>query len=140
MPTDGYPTMTAPQIAGLALLFALPLSSTADAAPAKLEGTWTWEWKDGQGTTHHHKLVVEGSGAAASARERFDDLDAVKVEDFKVDGKKVTFSVKHGDRMAAYSGTLGDDDTINGLVTVTVAEDPANEFAWTAKRKATEKP
>ena len=78
--------------------------------------------------------------ASASARERFDDLEAVKVEDFKVDGKKVTFSVKRGDRRAAYSGTVGDGDTINGMVTVTVAEDPASEFTWTAKRKASEKP
>ena len=136
--------MTALRIAGLALLLAPPLLSTpalaADEAPAKLEGTWTWEWKDGEGTTHHHKLVVEGVGASASARERFDDLEAVKVEDFKVAGKKVTFSVKRGDRRAAYSGTAGDGDTINGMVTVTVAEDPASEFTWTAKRKAAEKP
>ncbi len=119
----------------LALFLILPdaVSVRAGEAP-KLAGSWTWEWKDGQGAVHRHVLEVEGDGATLAARERFDDLEPVKVEGLKVAGSKVNFAVRRGDRLATYSGTLANADTINGKVVVAV-ENQSNELTWTAKRK-----
>lgn len=116
----------------LGLLSLMPAGAAADDTPA-LTGTWTWDWKDGQGATHRHVLEVEGAGETLSARERFDDLDPVKVEGLKVEGKKVNFSVQRGERRATYSGTIADDKTINGNVVVLVGNQ-SNEFTWTARR------
>ena len=127
---------------GLGLVLGLPLialaAGAADAPP--LAGTWEWEWKDGQGTTHRHVLEVEGDGKALAARERFDDLEPIKVDDLKVAGKQVTFTVKRGDRRAEYAGSLDGPDTINGKVNVAAAENQPNAFTWTAKRRPAAKP
>jgi hypothetical protein len=124
--------------AALVLGLGLPaaLDDDKDKAP-DLAGTWTWEWKDGQGETHRHVLEVEGKGSTLSARERFDDQEAVKVSDLKQDGKKVTFSVLRGDRRASYSGTVETADTINGKVTVSTEGGQPNEYGWTARREPT---
>lgn len=104
--------------------------------PTDVAGTWTWSWKDAQGTTHTHVLDVEkGAKGELAARERYDDLEAVKVDDLKVNGKDVTFSVKRGERHSSYSGKLADGDTINGKVMVTVNGGQAGEYGWTATRK-----
>ncbi|HWE36942.1 MAG TPA: hypothetical protein VG406_10285 [Isosphaeraceae bacterium] len=123
---------------GLVLLLAIPgAAARADDAP-KLAGSWTWSWKGPDGTEHKHVLEVEGTGAKLAARERFDDLEAVKVNDLKVDGKKVSFSVLRGKRRSEYNGKLDGDDTIDGKVLV---EDDgrSNEYTWTAKREKTKK-
>jgi hypothetical protein len=125
---------------GVALLLAAPWAgraATADDAP-KLAGTWTWSWKGPDDTTHTHTLEVEGSGEKLAARERFDDLEAVKVNDLKVDGKKVSFSVLRGKRRAEYNGKFDGDDTIEGKVLVE-DEGRSNEYTWTAKREKTKK-
>ena len=133
--------MTAPRISrrlGLGLLLGMPLillaSAGADDAPP-LAGTWEWEWKDGQGTTHRHVLEVEGVGKALAARERFDDLEPVKVDDLDVRGKQVRFVVKRGDRRSEYAGTLDGPNTLNGKVSVTAADNQPNAFTWTARRR-----
>lgn len=140
--------MTAPRITrrrtlglllGLPLILNLPASAGADDAPA-LAGTWEWEWKDGQGTAHRHVLEVEGDGKARAARERFDELEPIKVDDLVVAGKQITFTVKRGDRRAEYAGTIDGPNTINGKVSVTAAENQPNAFAWTAKRRPVAKP
>ena len=122
----------------------LALAATAlGAAPrdeeAGLVGTWSWTWKDAAGTTHKHVLEVEGSGDKLSARERFDDLEPVKVTDLKLADKKVTFSVNRAKRPASYSGTLKSKDLIEGLVNVTT-DGQASEFGWEAKRQGSKKP
>ncbi len=127
--------------AGIALFVIIPVLATTGLAadsPPSLVGTWTWEWKGSDDKTHHHSLVVEGEGKTLAAQERFDEESPVKVDDFQVEGKKVSFSVTRGERRAAYSGTLGDANTINGNVTVNVAEKPATEFTWTAKHQEEE--
>jgi hypothetical protein len=118
------------------LLIAAPV--LADE-PVDLAGTWTWSWKDGQGETHRHVLEVEGSGTKLSARERFDDLAAVKINDLKVVDKKINFSVLRGDRRALYEGTIASADTINGKVIVTQEGGQENEFGWTATRQPVKK-
>ena len=124
---------------GFALGAALlgPVAPTrADDAPPKLAGTWTWKWKDGQGETHRHTLEVEGEGDKMVARERFDDEPAVKASKIKLDGKKLTLVVERKDRRSSYTGTITNDETINGTVIVTNEGQPANEFGWTATREA----
>jgi len=106
---------------------------------ASLAGTWTWSWKDGDGETHRHVLEVEGKGANLSARERFDQLAPVKVNNLKVVGKKVNFSVLRGDWRANYEGSLSSADTIDGKVTITGEGGQPTEFGWTAKREPARK-
>lgn len=120
--------------AGLAPAFA------ADPKPAAspLAGTWTWKWQDEKGDTHRHVLEVEGAGSKVAAREEFDDMPAVKVEDLKLEGKSVRFTVRRGERRTEYKGKLEGDDTINGKVTVLV-DGQNNEFGWTATRKPVKK-
>jgi hypothetical protein len=127
-------------LSGLSCAVTLVSSPPAGAADPDLAGTWTWKWKDAQNETHRHVLEVEGSGNKLAARERFDDMEAVKVTDLKRDGKKVTFSVLRGKRRSAYSGTLDKPDTINGKVVVTVEGGDQNEFGWTATREPAKKP
>ena len=110
----------------------------ADDAP-KLAGTWKWEWKDAEEKTHKHVLEVEGAGAKLAARERFDDMPAIKVTDLKLDGKAISFTVQRGYGRSEYKGTVADADTINGTVTVSVNNQP-NQFGWTAAREKPSKP
>jgi hypothetical protein len=131
-PTRGFRAMGL----GLALSLSLPLPQlSADDPAPKLAGTWTWEWKDAQGVTHHHVLEVEGEGKDLVARERFDDQESVKVNDLKREGKRVRFSVLRGERTASYDGEFSGDGTIDGKVSVAGADNQANQFGWTAKRK-----
>jgi hypothetical protein len=126
------------RIAGIVLAAGF-VSAGASAADIDIAGTWTWQWKDAQNVTHRHVLEVEGKGNKLAARERFDDLDPVKVTDLKVTGKKVTFSVLRGDRRSAYSGSLSGADTINGNVTVSVEGGDEAEYGWTATREPVKK-
>lgn len=107
------------------------LPATADDA-ARLVGTWSWQWKDEQGETHKHLLVIEGSGSNLAARERRDELEPVKVEDLKVVGQKVNFSVLRGEVRASYTGTIR-DETINGEVMI-ARNGTTKSFGWTARR------
>ena len=102
--------------------------------PVAVAGTWTWQWKDAQGETHKHTLVVEGTGDKLAGRERFDDESAVKVDDLKVSGKTIQFSVSRKKSRAEYKGTIASGETINGEVTIT-NDGQASEFGWTAKRE-----
>ena len=122
--------------AWLVLPFCLDCRASAADDPPKLAGTWSWKWKDGQGETHRHTLEVEGEGAKMVAREKYDDEPSIKVDKIKVDGKKVSITVERKDRRSVYVGTVASDDTINGLVTVTVEGSPDSEFGWTATREA----
>ncbi|HEV3166154.1 MAG TPA: hypothetical protein VGZ22_19170 [Isosphaeraceae bacterium] len=124
----------------LGLLAGVPLLAVARADDkVNLVGTWTWSWKDSQGDTHRHVLEVEAAGAGLSARERFDDEKPVKINDLKLSGRKVNFSVLRGKRRAAYQGTLASADTINGIITVTDEGAEDSEFGWTAKREPAKK-
>ena len=120
------------RLAGVALL-AGPAALADD--PPKLAGTWTWKWKDAQGETHRHVLEVEGPADKLVGRERFDDEAAIKVDDLKLAGKKITFAVTRKGRRAEYTGTVASADTINGMVT-TVIDGQSSEFGWTASRAA----
>lgn len=104
----------------------------------ELVGTWTWTWKDAQGETHKHVLEVEGSGDKVAARERFDEMEPVKVTDLKLVDKKVSFTVKRGERRSSYSGTVKEKDAIDGVVTVSSDGQPG-EFGWSAKREPAKK-
>lgn len=120
------------------LLLAIPLSlfSTAVARAddlADLAGTWTWSWKDGEGKTHKHVLDLEAAGGKLTGRERFDDLESVKVDDLKLDGKDLSFVVTRRPRRAVYKGKSVGANTINGVVSV-VTNGQAEEFQWTAER------
>jgi hypothetical protein len=115
------------------------LGSVRADEPVDLAGTWTWSWKDAQGETHRHVLEIEGSGSKLTARERFDDQDAVKINDLKVVDKKINFSVLRGDRRAMYEGTIAAPDTINGKITVSSEGGQENEFGWTATRQPVKK-
>ncbi len=119
----------------MALAAWLPGQAPAADDPPKVAGTWTWKWKDAQGETHRHVLELEGAGAKLVGRERFDDEAAIKVDELKLDGKKITFSVIRKGRRAEYKGTVAAADTINGDVTVTM-DGQASEFGWTATREA----
>lgn len=138
------PRLASILILGLAWSLALGLGLglaalvRADDAPS-LVGTWSWSWKDANGDMHKHVLEVEGQGAQLSARERFDTGSPVKINDLKRAGKQVSFSVLRGDRRASYSGTITDQDTINGKVTITAEGGQPTEYGWTAKRQ-NEKP
>jgi hypothetical protein len=115
------------------LVLPWPYARAADVP--KLAGNWTWTWNDASGNTHRHILEVEGLQTKLAARERFDDMAAVKVEDLALDGRKIRFSVVRDKRRAAYSGVVADDDkTINGTVNVTV-DGESNEFGWKATRE-----
>jgi hypothetical protein len=122
---------------GLAIgaLLAAPVLASPAQDPPRLAGSWAWKWKDAQGETHRHVLELEGEGAKLAGRERFDDAPAVKVDNLKVDGKTIQFSVSRGERMSLYKGTVASAGIINGLVTVT-EKGQANEFGWTATREA----
>ncbi len=109
-----------------------------DSQGPPLVGSWTWTWEDGQAKTHKHVLEVTGSGANQAVRERFDDMEAVKVDIIKRDGKQIRFSVVRGDRTANYTGTFKDDDTIEGKVVV-IQAGQNDEFSWTAHRKVVKK-
>ncbi|MBX6313254.1 MAG: hypothetical protein IRY99_10130 [Isosphaeraceae bacterium] len=117
----------------LGLLAALPFWMAADEGP-DLSGTWRWQWKDAQGQIHRHVLEVDGKGKDLVARERFDDQEPVKVTDLKVEGKKVHFSVRRGERRSIYDGTLANADTINGTVQVSGPNNQPIEYGWTALR------
>jgi hypothetical protein len=119
---------------GVTLAFPLAVSAD-DAKPLDLAGTWSWQWKDPQGMTHRHVLEVAGEGTKLVARERFDDQEPVKVNDLRVDGTTVSFTVLRGDSTARYSGTRADQNTINGKVMTTGANNQASEYGWTATRK-----
>jgi len=119
---------------GLALGALIAAPTLAAENPPKLAGTWTWKWKDAEGEMHRHVLEVEGDGAKLTARERFDDEKAIKVDDLKLEGKTISFAVTRNGRYAVYKGKVASADTIDGEVTVTDAGQ-ANEFGWTAKRE-----
>ena len=124
---------------GLAILttFAAARAASADD-PSALVGTWAWTWKDAEGVTHKHKLEVEGTGDKVAASETFDDEAPVKVTDLKLADKKVSFSVLRGKRLARYSGTLKEDDLLDGIVLVSI-EGQETEYGWEARRTAAEK-
>ncbi len=127
----------APHAGLVALALALPW--VGPRAPAedssKLVGSWSWSYKDAQSVEHKHVLEVESAKGKLSAQEKRDGDEPVKVTDLKIDGKTVTFSVMRDKVRTAYRGSLDSDDTINGMVTVTVDNQP-NEFGWTAKKEA----
>jgi len=135
-PTPRLRLAAAALLLGGGLVLARPLAGVSRAADVpKLAGNWTWTWKDPAGETHRHILEVEGLGTKLAARERFDDMPAVRVADLSLDGKKVRFSVVRDKRRADYSGVVADDDaTINGTVNVTV-DGQADEFVWKARRE-----
>ena len=105
----------------------------ADDAP-QLAGIWNWSWKDQNGRTHHHVLEIEGVTTKLAAREVFDDLPPVRVDNLVRDGKKIRFSVVRGDHRADYNGILADANSIDGKVTVTEGSQN-NEYVWKARRQ-----
>ncbi|WP_406694633.1 hypothetical protein V5E97_26585 [Singulisphaera sp. Ch08] len=118
-------------LGGLLITVTFQANTRAEDVP-KLAGNWTWTWKDTAGETHRHVLEIEGLGTKIAARERFDDLPAVRVTDLKLVGKKVRFSVVRDSRKAEYSGVVADDlRAINGTVTITTDEQSI-EFPWKA--------
>jgi hypothetical protein len=125
-------------LGGLLISVSFPAKARAEQVP-KLAGNWTWTWKDTAGETHRHVLEVEGLGTKIAARERFDDLPAVRVADLKLDGKKFRFSVVRDSRKAEYSGVVADDlSAIKGTVIVTT-DGQMNEFPWKATPEASTK-
>ncbi len=116
-------------------LFAIFARAGDDAS--LLLGTWKWTWKDAEGAVHTHRLDVEGSGEKLAAREFYDEMEAIKVVDLKLTGKKVSFSVLRGNRQSSYTGTLQAKDRIEGLVNVSI-EGQTSEYGWEATRE--EKP
>jgi len=114
-----------------------PAHFLADDAP-KLAGTWKWSWKDAAGETHRHVLEIEGVGDKLTGRERFDDKAAIKVDDLKLVGKKISFSVTRDNRRAEYEGTVDSTDLITGNVTV-VQGGQSSEFGWSASREKAKK-
>lgn len=122
-------------VLGLALVGAA--SSVRADEPMAMAGTWRWKWTDGEGVVHHHVLEVEGKGKTLSARERFDEEKPVKITDLKIDGKAVTFSVLRGAHRAEYKGKFKSADHIDGTVGVSEAEEPVEEYGWSADREET---
>jgi len=120
----------------LGVLLVGPARAPAADDPPKVAGTWSWKWKDAQGETHSHVLEVEGAGDKLAARERYDEEAAVKVDDLKLAGKKISFAVNRKGRHAEYKGTVDSADTINGVVVVVPEGGQPSEFGWTAKREA----
>jgi len=114
-------------------------SPAVDDKPMTMAGTWRWKWTDAEGVVHHHVLEVEGEGQTLSARERFDEEKPVKVNDLKIDGKTITFSVTRGTHRAAYKGKFKSADHIDGTVGTNDAEDPVEEFGWSADREEVDK-
>ncbi len=127
----------------LAWIFLAFSAAALGASPrdgeAGLIGTWSWTWKDAAGTTHKHVLEVAGSGEKLSARERFDDLEPIKVTDLRLADKKVSFSANRAKRQASYSGTMKSKDLIEGVVNVST-DGQASEFGWEARRQDAKKP
>lgn len=127
---------------GITAVLSLGIAATGLAAadpPMAMAGTWRWKWSDAEGVVHHHVLEVEGKGKTLSARERFDDEKPVKIDDMKIDGKTVTFSVLRGQHRAAYKGKFKTADHIDGTVGVNDAEDPVEEYGWSADREEPDK-
>jgi opacity protein-like surface antigen len=122
----------------LALVLGGPLLLAAAARDDSQEmaGTWSWSWQDPQGKTHNHVLEVVAAGSKVAVRERSDDQEPVSVNDLKVVGQGVNFSVLRGERHAVYAGKRTNAETISGTVTVTF-QNRNDEFAWTAKRQPT---
>lgn len=118
------------------LLFFISPAPADEPAEFSMVGNWTWTWKDEQGNTHRHVLEVEGKPGAYVARERFDEMESVKVNDLKVEGKEVNFTVLRDQRKALYAGKFAERDTINGTVSVAGADNQPREFGWTARRQA----
>ena len=118
------------------LLLMLAAAAHADDPAPEIVGRWTWKWSDAKGDTHKHLLVVEKVAGKLSGREKHDDVEALKVDGLKVEGKRVEFTVKRGERTAKYGGSFADADTINGTVTVTGAEATGQDssYGWTASR------
>jgi len=117
----------------LSATFMIGPPSTQGGQPKDLLGSWIWGWTDGAGLPHKHVLEVEGSGDKIAARERFDEMKPVRVDDLKVVDKTVSFTVRRGDRRSSYTGTLKNPDLIDGMVIVTEGGLPT-EFGWSAKR------
>jgi len=110
----------------------LPSLATADDS-TEIAGTWTWTWKDGEGKTHKHVLDLESAAGKLTGRERFDDLESVKVDDLKLKDKELSFVVTRGQRRAEYKGKVIGPKTVNGVVNVAVTGQ-TNEYQWTAER------
>jgi hypothetical protein len=139
MPPPRIRLVTLAALGGLLISAPFARGARAEDVP-KLAGNWTWSWKDTAGETHRHVLEVEGLNSKLAARERFDDLPAVRVADLKLDGKKIRFLVVRDKRRADYSGVVDEDArTIEGTVTVTIDEQ-SNEFPWKATREIPKEP
>jgi hypothetical protein len=119
-------------LAVLTLLIGPALAASADE-PKSVAGTWTWTWKDGEGKTHKHVLDLEAAGGKLTGRERFDDLDSVKVDDLKLRDGELTFVVTRGPRRSEYTGKLVGTKVINGQVNVAI-QGQSTEYQWTAER------
>ena len=124
------------KLLGLAAGVVFSSSTLAHAfeEPPKIAGTWIWSWKDAKEETHRHSLELEGTGSKLMGRERADDLDPVKVEALKQEGKTLSFAVNRDGRYSEYKGILDSADTINGRVTV-MQGGATSEYGWTATRK-----
>ena len=118
----------------LALTAALVLPGLARADDrADIAGTWTWSWKDGEGKTHKHVLDIESAAGKLTARERFDDMESIKVDDLMLKDGELSFVVNRGDRRSEYKGKAVGSKSINGLVNVGL-KGQTNEYQWTAER------
>ncbi len=118
----------------VALIFALDLPGLAPAAgPSDVAGTWTWTWKDSEKKEHKHVLDIEAAGDKLTGRERFDDGEAVKVDDLVVRGMEISFVVTRDGRRAEYQGKIASGKTINGMVNVT-NKGQSNEYTWAAEK------
>jgi len=125
----------------LFMAFSLGMASWVvadDSKPMSMAGTWRWKWTDAEGVVHHHVLEVEGEGKTLSARERFDEEKPVKINDMKIEGKTVTFSVTRGTRHAAYKGEFKSADHIDGTVGTSGADNSTEEYGWSADREDTD--
>jgi hypothetical protein len=116
----------------LTLLIGSAWTVSADETKT-LAGTWTWTWKDGEGKTHKHVLDLEAAAGKLTGRERFDDLDSIKVDDLKLKDGELTFVVTRGPRRAEYKGKLVGTKVINGQVNVAI-QGQSTEYQWTAER------
>jgi hypothetical protein len=101
--------------------------------PKAVAGTWTWTWKDGEGKTHKHVLDLEAAGGKLTGRERFDDLESVKVDDLNLRDGELSFVVTRGPRRSEYKGKMVGNKVINGQVNVAV-QGQSTEHQWTAER------
>lgn len=122
-------------------LMALGISKTATAREESvpdLAGQWSWKWQDAEGETHRHVLEVEGKPPKLAARERFDDLPPVRVDDLKLEKDEIRFTVRRGEKTARYEGKVAGPDTINGKVTI-LEGGQSTPFGWTARRERPQK-